>query len=125
MTFARDIDQMLRSDGQQIILRRTVGTTNRTSVDCTCWAFVRGYARDDMVGAVVQGDSHVIISTTDIIRAQWPGGQPIASPPSSTDPRVPRAGDVLIIQGRTRTVVEASPLYIGADLVRIDIQARG
>lgn len=125
MTFGRDLDQMLRSDGQQVILRRMVGTTNRASVDCTCWASVRGYQPQELAGAVIQGDSAVVISGTDIIAAQWPGGEPITSPPTGTDPRVPRAGDFVIIQGRIRAIVSAAPIYVGNDLVRVNIQARG
>ena len=125
VTFGRDLDQMLRTDGQQIILRRTVGTTNRASVDCTCWASVRGYQPQELAGAVIQGDSAVVISGSDIIAAQWPGGEPITSPPTGTDPRVPRAGDFVIIQGKTRAIVSAAPIYVGDDLVRVNIQARG
>jgi hypothetical protein len=125
MTFARDLDQMLRSDGQQVTLRRMVGTTNRVPVDCTCWASVRGYQPQELAGAVIQGDSHVVLSGTDIIAAQWPGGEPITSPPTALDPRVPRTGDFLVIEGRTRAIVSAAPIYVGDDLVRVDIQARG
>lgn len=125
MTFQSDLDQMLRSDGQEIILRRVVGTTVQTSVDCTCMAFVRGYRPDELVGAVIQGDSEVIISATDIIAAQWPGGEPVQSPPVATDPRVPRKGDKVIIAGRVRNVEAAAPIYIANELHRINIQARG
>ena len=125
MTFRRDLDQMLREDGQQIVLRRMVGTANRIAVDCTCWASVRGYQPHELAGAVIQGDSEVVISATDIIAAQWPGGEPITSPPSATDPRVPRAGDQLVIQGRIRAIVSAAPIYVAGELVRVNIQARG
>jgi len=125
VTFRRDLDQMLRSDGQQITLRRMVGTTNRAAVDCTCWASVRGYQPQELAGSVIQGDSEVVISGTDIDAAQWPGGEPITSPPSTLDPRVPRAGDFVIIQGRPRAIISAAPIYVGDDLVRVNIQARG
>ena len=125
MTFQSDLDQLLRSDGQQVTLRRIVGTTNQTAVDCQCWAFVRGYSANELAGAIIQGDSAVILSATDIIEAQWPGGQPVTSPPGATDPRVPRKGDKVIIEGKTRNVEYAEPIYVAGALHRINLQVRG
>lgn len=125
MTFQSDLDQMLRSDGQQVTLRRIVGTTNQTAVDCQCWAFVRGYKANELAGSIIQGDSAVILSATDIIRAQWPGGEPVTNPPTATDPRVPRKGDRVIIEGKARTVEYASPTSVNGILHRIDLTVRG
>lgn len=125
MTFQSDLDQLLRSDGQQVTLRRIVGTTNQTAVDCDCWAFVRGYKANELAGAIIQGDSAVILSATDIIAAQWPGGQPVTSPPPETDPRVPRATDRVIIEGRSRAIISADPIYVGGELHRVNLQVRG
>lgn len=125
MTFTTDLDEMLREYGQDVILRRVVGTTNQTNVDCPCRALVRGYQAAELTGSVIQGDSHVILSATDIIRAQWPGGEPVGNPPRSTDPRVPRKGDKIIIGGRIRNIEAASPTYVNDILLRIDAQVRG
>ena len=127
MTFAADLELMLRLHGQDVILRRTVGTTNQTSVDCTCRAMVRGYKPDQLSDSIMQGDTQVIISATDINRTQWPGGLPITSPPATTDPRIPRSGgsDKVVIEGRARTIMAAEPIYIAGDLVRINLQVRG
>lgn len=125
MTFQSDLDAMLRSDGQQVTLRRIVGTTNQTAVDCQCWAFVRGYKANELAGAIIQGDSAVILSATDIIEAQWPGGQPVTSPPGATDLRVPRKGDKVIIEGKTRNVEYAEPIYVANTLHRIKLKVSG
>ena len=125
MTFQSDLDAMLRSDGQQVTLRRVVGTTNQTNVDCQCWAFVRGYKAAELAGSIIQGDSAVILSATDIIAAQWPGGQAVTSPPGVTDPRVPRKGDKVLIEGKARNVEAADPIYVAGDLHRINLQVRG
>lgn len=125
MTFQSDLDQMLRSDGQQVTLRRVTGTTNQVSVDCQCWAFVRNYNASELAGAIIQGDSAVILSATDIIAAQWPGGQAVTNPPGVSDPRVPRATDRVIIEGRARAVISAEPIYIGGELHRVNLQVRG
>lgn len=125
MTFQSDLDAMLRSDGQQVTLRRIVGTTNQTAVDCQCWAFVRGYKANELVGAIIQGDSAVILSATDIIEAQWPGGQPVTSPPNGLDVRVPRAGDYIVSAGRVRRIEAADPVYVDGELHRLNVQVRG
>lgn len=125
MTFQSDLDQFLAADGQDVILRRLTGTTNQVAVDCPCRAFVRGYQPKELAGGIIQGDTHVILSATDIIRAQWPGGEPVTNPPTATDPRVPRKGDRVIIEGKARTVEYASPTSVNGILHRIDLTVRG
>lgn len=125
MTFQSDLDRMLAAFGQDVTLRRVTGTTHQTNVDCTCRALVRGYRADELAGGIIQGDSLVILSATDIIAAQWPGGQPVTSPPGATDPRVPRKGDKVIIEGKTRNVEYAEPIYVAGALHRINLQVRG
>lgn len=120
-----DLDRKLRSRGQDVILRRITGTTNQANVDCTCRALVRGYRADELAGGIIQGDSLVILSATDIIAAQWPGGQAVTSPPGVNDPRVPRKGDKVIVEGRIRNVEAADPIYVAGDLHRINLQVRG
>lgn len=126
MSFRADLDNFLGDFGQDVILRRVIGTTAQVNIDCPCRAWVRGYTADEIAGGVIlQGDSRVIISATDIERAQWPGGEPVQSPPVETDPRVPRAGDRVIVEGRSRAVITASPTYVDGALLRIDAQVRG
>lgn len=123
--FAGDLDAMLAEFGQDVILRRAVGTTNPVNVDCPCRALVRNYTAEQLAGLVIQGDSSVVISATDINRAQWPGGQPVQSPPRATDPRVPRATDVVIVEGRARAVISASSTYVNGEFLRADLHVRG
>lgn len=125
VTFQSDLDQFLAADGQDVILRRLTGTTNQVAVDCPCRAFVRGYQPKELAGGIIQGDTHVILSATDIIRAQWPGGEAVTNPPAATDPRVPRKGDRVIIEGKARTVEYASPTSVNGILHRIDLTVRG
>lgn len=125
MTFQSDLDQFLAADGQDVILRRITGTTNQIVVDCPCRAFVRGYQPKELAGGIIQGDTHVILSATDINRAQWPGGEAVTNPPGINDPRVPRTGDRIIIEGRARGVIFADPVYVDGELHRINVQVRG
>ncbi len=125
MTFQSDLDAMLASFGQDVILRRITGTTNQVAVDCPCRALVRGYQPKELAGGIIQGDTHVILSATDINRAQWPGGEPVTNPPALTDPRIPRKGDRVIIEGKARTVEFAFSTSINGVLHRIDLTVRG
>lgn len=120
--FLADLDDFLATDGQDIILRRTANATN---LDCPCRAFVRRYDPSQLAGQVQQGDSQVVISPTDINRAQWPGGVPITSPPAAIDPRIPLVTDRVVIAGRVRTIVLVEPIYFNGELSRINLQVRG
>lgn len=126
---SRDVDALdraLAAKGQDIVLRRVVGVTNQVNVDVRCRAFVRNYAPHELTSLIIQGDSEVTISLTEIGRAQWPGGQPVASPPVATDPRVPIANVCkAIIGGKLRNVQAAAPIYVNGELVRIRLQVRG
>ena len=112
------LDRQLAAHGQDITLRR-VGSPN---VDATVRAFVREYKARELTEEVVQGDTEVVVSPTSVLAASWPGA---LAQSDGTDIRVPRKGDKVIIAGRLRTVQAPAPVYIGATLVRINLQVRG
>lgn len=116
---------MLAKYGQDVILRRSVGTSPQTNTDCTIRAFVRGYKAEQLAGAVIQGDTMVIISGAAIRAAQWPGGEVVNSPPTALDRKVPRPNDKIIVEGRTRTVIASDPVYLDGALLRVNVQVRG
>lgn len=120
----RELDKSLQEDGEDIVLRRVVGTTNRVFNDVTCRAFVRGYAPNELIAGITQQDSKVILSPTQINRAQWPGGQP---PNTPGDPRIPskNRGDKAIIAGKERTIESATGIPIDGELVRIEMRVLG
>ncbi|MGE0417687.1 MAG: hypothetical protein AB7O80_12840 [Acetobacteraceae bacterium] len=120
------LDRSLALKGESVILRRVVASGTATAaVDAPCLAFVRKGVGQEVSPGVGQRDYDVILSPTDIERAQWPGGLPVRSPPTETDPRIPVEGDQLIVQGRARLVRLATPTFIAGELVRIDLQVRG
>lgn len=121
----RALDRSLARSGEDVILRRIVGTTAQVNIDCPARAHVRGYEPSQLAGSIIQGDRQVIMSPTDIDRAQWPGGQPVTSPAPAADPRIPVNGDRVIIQGQSTVVIAADPVVRGGVLVRINIQVRG
>ena len=114
------LDRFLDSRGEWIKIRRTVGSAN---IDVDCRAFVRGYSPGELVGSITQQDSLVILSPTQINKAQWPGGQPIGS---KIDARIPTLvkKDTAIIAGAQRAVQAGVGIYKDGELVRIELQVR-
>lgn len=116
------LDRMLTAYGAPAILRRiTWAGSTSTSRDVAVQALVRGYEPHQLVGGIMQGDSSAVLSPTPIIAAGWPG----TAPPAGTDGRVPIIGDKLVVAGRVRNIQAAVPLYVGGELVRIELQLRG
>ena len=118
----RELDVALAADGQDITLRRFIGTTNRTNIDVQCRAFVRLYTPQQLTPNTIQGDTKVILSPTEIIAAQWPGA---GQTPTAADARVPRKGDQVIVAGTPRNVEAGYPIYLDDQLVRLELQVRG
>ncbi len=117
------LDRSLAKYGTDCILQRLLGT-QQIPVSVTVRAHVVDYTPETLVpGSGLQsGGSKVIISTTQIDAAQWPGAVP---PGQATpgDPRVPREGDRLIVSGKTRTVLYAwEAPRINDELIRIEMQ---
>jgi hypothetical protein len=119
------LDRSLAVDGEDFVLRRVVGNTNQANVDVVCRGFIRGYMPEELTTTIIQGDSKIIMSPTQIIAAQWPGGLPVISSNAALDPRVPRRNDKTIVQGKPRNIEAASPIYLANELVRIELQVRG
>lgn len=131
------LDRSLAQAGQDATLQRLLGTS-LVPVGVTVRVNIQGYKPHEIIaGSGLQaGDSHVILSTTQINAAQWPG----ATPPSPGDRRVPRNGDRLIASRKVRVVIaawEATRIMSGAEaalpdddpdkpgeLVRIEMSVR-
>ncbi len=115
---------MLATAGEDIVLRRIYGQAPRTNnVDVTIRAAVRTFSPSELLGGIMQTDSKVIISPTDIANAQWPGGEIASS--TTADPTLPQITDRVIIQGRTRTIAVVQPIYVDGELVRIEMRVNG
>lgn len=115
------LDRTLAVHGQNATLRRYAGTgTNRTASDVAVRVRLDDYRPEELVGGIIQGDSRVILSPTQIIAGSWGG-----TPADGTDGRVPVKNDHLIVAGRARVVQAAVPFYMDGQLVRIELQVRG
>lgn len=119
-----ELDASLADVGEDITLKRVSGPLLSVVVSCECRAFVRGYQPDELVGGIMQTDKKVIMSPTQIIAKGWPG--PGALPLNDEDRRVPKKGDKVVIQGRAFNIENNNGgIYVGGELVRIELQARG
>lgn len=122
-----ELDASLTNDGENIVLRRVKGASlaAQQNVDVTCRAFVRGYAPNELVGAITQQDRRVILSPTQIDAADWPADE--ADSTSLIDARIPRKnrGDKCLIGGKLHSVEAAEGILIDGTLIRINMQVRG
>ncbi len=108
------LDRTLAANGEDAIL------LSLTGFEAPVRAFVRQYLPHELAGGIIQGDSKVTLSPTDIDAAQWQSGAPTG------DPRVPVRGCKLILAGRERNIEAAGPpFYLAGVLARIELQIRG
>lgn len=128
----RELDKSLAEDGEWIELQRLVGT-QAIPIKCRCRAHVRSFDAKELVGAITQDMSEVIISPTQIIEAGWPGPDVevrnaagvVTTAISRQDRRVPRTNDRIVIQGKPRSIQVARPKYVDDGLVRITMTVAG
>lgn len=118
------LDRMLAQHGEPCELQRVVsGATRKVALR----ASIRDYRPAELLGGdgLQAGDSHVVISSSEIDAAQWPSAALIATT-TAGDPRLPIKGDRLVTgNGRVRIVLNAwAAPYIGSELVRIEMNIR-
>lgn len=120
------LDNALQRAGEDVVLRRFAGKApNAVNVDVTVRATVRTVSADQVVGTIVQNDLNVVISPSQIMAGQWPGGLRDGAVQSAADPRIPRATDFMVIQGRQRQVRVSKPIFVGGVWVRTDMVVAG
>lgn len=119
------LDRSLADAGEDIIIRRKAGSgANQVNVDVKCRARVDWKRSEQMVGAVFQTWGEVILSPTQILAAQWPGGVYDGPVISDVDPRIPRSTDYAVIQGKQRQLLTSKPFFING-LVRLELTVAG
>lgn len=128
----RELDRALELDGEWIELQRLIGT-QLIPIKCKCRAAVRNYDAKELVGGITQDMSEVILSPTQIVSSGWPGPDVeirnasgvVTQAASDQDRRVPRKGDKVIIQNKSRAIDVAKPKYLDDGLVRITLTVLG
>ncbi len=122
------LDRRLARRGEQIYLRRTVGTSNQSFVQCRVPALVRALTAEQLIGGITQQNFFIICSPTHILEQQWPGGKT----PSATggiiapsDPRIPTSNDTLWLRGTSKAVQRVAPVFDRGECIRIEINVLG
>lgn len=123
------LDSALAGYGEDIILRRVVGTApNQVNIDVKCRARVDSLSDKQLAAGIPSNELNVIISPTQVRNAQWPGGQVPALPPFDLDQSIPRAGltDKILMRGQQpRAITFVDAKIIGGEWVRADIRVSG
>lgn len=123
------LDNALASYGEDVILRRVIGTgVNVSNIDVKCRARVDAASVQEVVAGIPATDLNIIMSPTQINDAQWPGGSVPQIPPFNVDQRVPRVNgpDKVLLRGAApRTVAFSDPKFINGELVRINLRVTG
>jgi hypothetical protein len=122
------LDEALAQVGEDVILRRVVGTApNQVNVDVRCRAKVDAIRIEQIAAGIPATDLNVVMSPTQINEAQWPGGTIPQVPPFNIDQRVPRANgpDKMIVRGQLRQVAFSDPKFVAGELVRLDLRVTG
>ena len=103
------LDRNIARHGQAVTLRRmSAGVT----VELNCRAFVRDYRPDELIGGVVQGDTSVVISPSQLAGTAFENSPPVQN-------------DKVVIGGRVRNIQLADPVVLDDQRVRINLQVRG
>ena len=117
------LDSALATDnGEDVILRRTVGSAN---IDVKVRAMVRAFKPEALIGGISQTDSLVVLSPTQIKAAQWPGGQPVTSGRLKGIAWLPQNNDRAIIQLRNRAITFVKPIAVAGEIVRLELTVAG
>lgn len=113
MSVATSIYGALTRFGRQMTLRRKHLAAGGVlqPLDVVVYGTIKNYAPQELIGTIVQGDSEVIVTDTEIGERQWPGP--------------PRANDYIIVDGVEKTVKAVETKYLGVDKLVYKLQVRG
>lgn len=101
--------EMVSDVGQPVAIRRYTGVGSaRTSVDTATKAYVRNYASDELIGAIVQGDQKAI-TLVDTLS----GILPVLT------------SDFLVVDNREYAIKNPMKRVVGGTLVALEIHAKG
>lgn len=126
-TLISDLDEALVENGQDVTLRRVFGTgASAETVDVTVRANVRHLNQpEELIGGLTQDDLKLIMSTTQIFAADWPGQGSEGTGVHHIDRRIPRKNDKLIVNGRIYRVEYVNQIKIGDQVVRLEVVTKG
>jgi hypothetical protein len=128
--FREGLDRFLRNRGETVWLQRQAGTGGAiTRVRVKVRAWVRSLMEEQLIGSITQQNFMVIISPTELFKAQWPGGLTPSAPSfgiiEPRDQRIPVSSDAIFIRGTQRTIQNVQPVFDRGTCIRIEINCTG
>jgi hypothetical protein len=126
-TAISSLDNQIAQHGKAVRLVRMDGKTGNVLATADIRAIVRNNSSVSGIHgtAVMQGDTHLVISPTDLDNAGWPTAKPGINIPLEDDPRIPRTSDKIMLFGRDRQIHSVEPISLNDILVRLNIIVRG
>lgn len=110
------LDRFLVENGEDAVLRRLVGLgPAAVSQDLGIRAHIRGLKEEELIAGMSQDDRILIMSPTEILAADWPGG--VFS--------LPRKGDKAVVSGTVSNAEFVKPIRLAGQVVRIEMRIRG
>ncbi len=98
-----------------VLRRNKIGgvSPNQVTVplDVTVYGRTKNFTANELGNGLIQGDTEITITNTEIAAAQWPGP--------------PMTNDKFIVDGRERTVKSVEPKYLGPDVLVYVCQVTG
>jgi hypothetical protein len=124
------LDRRLARRGERIDLMRKVGTPQTSTVYARVPAIIRSLTIEQIIAGVTVQNYFLIISPTDIAKAQWPGGKVSAAPtgtlwPQAADPAMPVQNDSMWMRGAVKSVQRVAPIYDAGVCIRIELYVAG
>ena len=115
------LDRQITAHGEPVTVQRLgafTGATQSIAQAVETRGFVRGVKADELVNGVLQTDSKVVISPTDLAAGSFTSGRP-------DEPLLPTVNNRVVLKGRQRAIIFPKPFYLAGELVRIELFVRG
>lgn len=80
-------------------------------LEVVVYGVAKGYTPQELVGAIIQGDTQITITNAEIAAAQWPGP--------------PKIGDKIIMDGREKNIQAVEQKFLGSEILVFVCQVRG
>lgn len=128
------LDRQLRLHGEPCELIRTVGSSTQTKNRVNARCIVKTFAAEQLIGGITQTNYLLLLSPTDLRRAGWPGARGPATvaggnlPSGDRPPKdfvIPTSNDAVYFRGSQKVIGQASAVYDGDEVVRIELKVTG
>ena len=120
------LNRRLKRRGEDVVLHRSVGTTNTSYVQARVKAFVRPLTAEQLIANITSMKYFLILSPSELMNdKQWPGGRAVVAATNSiiapSDTRLPTSSDKVYIRGAQKAVSNVSPVFDAGVCIRIEM----